>query len=281
MLFSDYPSSIIPEYTTIAPEYSNTIGYSPIVPAYSPIVSSSLPFLNYYNRLTTGNLGLVVNFPQFNSIKFPSLTKNIKNAMNYINKSFIKIGNNHYQCNMNDANMKKKLHDLILPQILRNKGKSKDDQENITVDIKYWCGGKNIVKNMTELVDKIKNEIKSKLPEKNNQTLLEYLKKIKQKIYKANEKEEDLLEPSESEESIVSELKDESSKSTSEDSIYVGGSQDNNYKATIKLFTNNIMKDNYANYKIIPYNGEIPKSYYEKLINSSFDLFPTKIEKFY
>ena len=278
MLFSNYPS-IIPDYSTIVPDYSNTIDYSPIVPVYSPIipnyspiVSSSSPFLNYYNSLTTGNLGLVVNVPQFNSIKFPSLTKNIKNAMNYINKSFIKIGNNHYQCNMNDVDMKKKLEDLILPQILRNKGKSKDDQENITVDIKYWCGGKNIVKNMTELVDKIKNNIKRNLPKKKNHSFSKFLENMRQKMSKSNKKEEESSEES-SEEA-------ESSESTSEGIISFGGSQNNNYKTTIKLFTNNIMKDNYANYKIIPYNGEIPQSYYNKLINSSFDLLPTKIEKF-
>ena len=45
----------------------------------------------------------------------------------------------------------------------------------------------------------------------------------------------------------------------------------------IKLFTNNISENNFIAYKNIPYQGDIPWSFIEKLFDNSFDLIPTKI----
>ena len=56
-----------------------------------------------------------------------------------------------------------------------------------------------------------------------------------------------------------------------------GGSSKNNNIYMIKLFTNNISENNFIAYKNIPYQGDIPLSFIEKLFDNSFDLIPTKI----
>ena len=130
---------------------------SNLVPNYFPF-SIEPNIINLLSNISTGIIGFSpISIPIPGIPRFSNITQSISNYWN----NFIKIGDNHYQCDLSDPEMKEKLIEMITPQVEKNN--TREDKQDISVRFTYYCGGNNIERQLKELVSNIKEKVKKKI----------------------------------------------------------------------------------------------------------------------